>query len=58
MNETVCIWFRFPAYDEHDPDEYSTTCEHDFRMFEGDPIKNEMKFCCYCGKTLLPDNVP
>jgi len=31
---------------------YQTTCDQAFQFFDGGPIQNSMKFCCYCGLAL------
>jgi hypothetical protein len=42
----TCIWSRW----EVDSDVFSTSCENDFRLDEGTPLENGMKFCCFCGR--------
>lgn len=31
---------------------WDTSCGNRFVVSEGNPSDNDMKFCCYCGKTL------
>lgn len=31
---------------------WSTTCFHEFVINEGIPSKNDMKYCCFCGKII------
>lgn len=44
-----CAWARDS---DPDTDVWVTTCGHYFRIDEGTPADNDMKFCCYCGKPL------
>ena len=46
---TACHW----SQDGEDSDVWATQCGHYFRLNEGSPIDNDMKFCCYCGRTLV-----
>jgi hypothetical protein len=40
-----CTW----GYDEWE-DNWDTDCGNKFQLYDGGPIDNEFKFCCYCGK--------
>jgi hypothetical protein len=42
----VCAW----AQDGEDSDAWGTSCGHFFRLEEGTPADNGMKFCWHCGK--------
>lgn len=57
---TPCTWQQDG---DSDSDAWGTTCGHYFRLDDGTPTDNKMKFCCYCGKTLVsspiePDEEP
>jgi hypothetical protein len=45
-----CNWYQ-------DGDETSelwqTGCNKYFCLNDGDPVDNKMKFCCYCGKSIV-----
>lgn len=45
----TCAW----AQADSETDLWETTCKRAFRLDEGTPSENYMKFCCYCGKTLV-----
>lgn len=42
-----CEW----KYDDYE-DCYDTKCGNSFVISEGTPSNNDMKYCCYCGKTI------
>jgi hypothetical protein len=44
--DQVCVW------KENEDGYYDTSCNNAFVMEEGTPEDNELKYCCYCGKTL------
>lgn len=46
---TECRWVQ----DDLEGDTWGTSCGHYFRLDDGTPADNDMKFCCYCGKTLI-----
>lgn len=41
-----CLWIQ------DNNDNWDTSCGNCFYLCEGTPKKNEMKYCCYCGKKL------
>ena len=43
-----CVW----AQADSDTDLWETSCGRSFRLDEGTPAENHMKWCCYCGKQL------
>lgn len=45
-----CFWQR--AGVEHDSDTFDTGCGHSFNLFDGVPSDNDMKYCCFCGRTI------
>lgn len=46
---TTCTWNQ----DGFDRDIWATSCKKYFSIDEGKPSDNDMKFCVYCGKTLI-----
>lgn len=44
-----CAWSQFDA----GGDTYGTDCGHEFSLVVDGPYENEMRFCCYCGKSLV-----
>jgi len=44
----VCRW----SLTSDDWNVYSTDCDHDFQIMEGDIAENGFKFCPYCGKPI------
>ena len=53
MKESTCEWTQeSPEYDW-----YNTECGGMWEFTEGGPKDNQMKFCCYCGKS-LSENKP
>lgn len=44
----ICTWTE-------DGDMWETTCGNAFSINDGTPKDNDMKFCCFCGKTLEED---
>lgn len=51
-----CEW----GQEDEDRSTWTTDCGGAFGINEGTPSYNDMKFCCYCGRTLAevpyPDN--
>lgn len=47
LERGTCNWEQ---EDDEDSDCWLTDCGHTFRLDEGAPSENHMKFCCYCGK--------
>ena len=45
---SACIW----SQDDAGHDIYSTSCNNTFRLDDGTPSENKMKFCCFCGGRL------
>jgi hypothetical protein len=45
---TACTW----AQDGEDSDTWGTSCGQFFTLNEGSPADNDMRHCCYCGKSL------
>ena len=45
----ICTWSQWAEYE----DTYSTECGNDFELTSGTLEKNDMKFCCFCGKPLV-----
>ena len=50
----TCTWHG----DGDGSDCWETDCHNAFRLEEGSPADNGMKFCCYCGRPLVTDDVP
>lgn len=48
---TTCMWSQ-----DADTDTWATQCKQYFRLDDGTPTDNKMRFCCYCGKPL--ESVP
>jgi len=48
---TVCVWGQY-SYSDIDMGTWQTDCGQIFCFIEDGPKENEMKYCCYCGKTL------
>lgn len=48
LEPTPCNW----AQDDSESDAWGTGCGKVFRLDEGLPSDNKLKFCCYCGKPL------
>jgi hypothetical protein len=44
----ACTW----AQDGEDSDTWGTLCGQFFTVNEGSPADNDMRHCCYCGKSL------
>ena len=44
----TCTWVQV----DQDGDSWETTCGECFCLESDTPLKNRMKFCCYCGKPL------
>ena len=42
-----CRWTEY-----EDCEAWDTGCGHAFYIENGTPQENDMKFCCYCGKTI------
>lgn len=51
MGEESCYWDA----DYPGSDMFSTSCKHAFRLDDGGPEENEMKFCCFCGRPLVEE---
>ncbi len=49
----VCHWKQWSG----ECGTYDTDCGSAFTIEEGTPEKNEMRFCCYCGKPLVTSSV-
>jgi hypothetical protein len=47
----ACTW----SQEDEDSDSWNTSCGHIFRLDEGSPEDNGMKFCCYCGGTVTSE---
>ena len=47
-----CAW---TCYVDTDSTAWNTECGRAFELNEGGPVDNHMKFCCYCGKTVIED---
>jgi hypothetical protein len=43
-----CTWKKHWWHDH-----WETSCGHAFTVLEGTPRDNGMKYCCYCGRTLV-----
>ncbi len=43
----TCVWSQ-----DGDEDLWITACHGYFRIDDGAPSDNKMKFCCYCGKPI------
>jgi len=41
-----CVWTEDEGY-------WVTSCGSEFVINEGTPKQNKMKYCCYCGGTIL-----
>lgn len=41
-----CLWR------ENEDGNWQTSCREIFVLIDGTPGQNEMRFCCYCGKSL------
>ena len=48
-DSTNCNWNQYD--DEYGS--YETDCGHGYVINEGSPTENGMKFCPFCGRTLL-----
>jgi hypothetical protein len=46
----VCHWTLTP---NPDYEVWETDCGEGYQLVEGGPKDNDMRFCCYCGKTLV-----
>jgi hypothetical protein len=44
---TQCNW------QEDEDGDWDTSCSHRFSLNEGTPTENNMKFCCYCGASVI-----
>lgn len=44
-----CVW----AQDHEDSDVWVARCGQYFTLNEGTPSDNSMKFCCFCGRSLV-----
>lgn len=42
---TTCTW----SQEDEDSDGWDTSCGKCFRIDDGHPLENAMKFCCFCG---------
>jgi hypothetical protein len=47
----ACTW----SQEDECSGSWNTSCGHMFRLDEGSPEDNGMKFCCYCGETLTSE---
>ena len=43
-----CAW----SQDGEDSDTWQTDCGGLFSIIDGKPSENNMRFCCYCGKSM------
>lgn len=43
---STCLW------KENSDGAWETACTNTFEVTAGTPASNNMKFCCYCGKSL------
>jgi len=43
-----CTWKYDGSYDA-----WETSCGSSFVIYDGTPIENDMRFCPYCGNTLV-----
>ena len=43
-----CVWHQ----DGEDSDTWGSKCGRYFRLDDGTPDDNHMRWCCYCGKPL------
>ena len=43
-----CDWIQ--EYEEADC--YNTLCNNSFCLNDGNPVSNNMKYCCFCGKEI------
>ena len=44
-----CEWTQ----DGLDGEEWGTDCGESWTFIVGGPVKNRMRFCCFCGKRLV-----
>jgi hypothetical protein len=44
-----CEW----AQEDESSDAWDTGCGHTFLINDGTPSENGMRYCCFCGKTLI-----
>ena len=44
----VCEWRE--DGDDYDSEQWETTCGEAFCFIDGDPVTNNIRYCCYCGK--------
>jgi len=42
----ICLWI------ENEDGYWTTSCEQDYAITEGNPKENNMKFCHFCGKKI------
>ena len=49
-NPAACVWRR------DEDGNWNTGCGGMFVIEEGTPADNDMRYCCYCGKTLVGPN--
>lgn len=47
QTSVVCHW------EENFGGVYETECAKMFVIVDGTPTENEMRFCCYCGRTVV-----
>lgn len=47
--DTFCVWHNDPETDNS----WDTSCRQLFELYDGTPTENGMKFCCYCGGSLV-----
>jgi hypothetical protein len=51
VRPAACTWQYNP--DKFGEDTWETGCGEAFLLIEGVPSDNKMKFCCYCGGSLI-----
>jgi hypothetical protein len=44
----LCLWII-----DNDSGAWETECSNLFFITDGTPTENEMKYCCFCGKTIV-----
>lgn len=49
MTPNECAWVQDG---DADCDLWATDCRNYFRIDDGTPTDNKMRYCCYCGKPL------
>lgn len=55
VKPAACIW-EYNS-DKFGEDTWQTSCGNSFILLEGVPNDNKMKYCCYCGGSLIEKQV-